>query len=134
MDLLSIIQESRFEKGQGSKSGRGKAKSGKKGVDASLSRLKVYPSIMAGLKNSGYGDEWTTKGSKRGYVTTRQKWGKSDKQRVGKRVAKGFSPGTIPSDAKTRKAYAKRTLLRHGKSNQKRLKGKEFWKSGYRGK
>jgi hypothetical protein len=86
-------------------------------VEAKKSKVKVYPSIMDALRHGTYGQIFSTVGSKRLYVITKQKWGTSSEQRVGDKVAKGFSPGTIPSNFGTVKQYALRTMEKYGKSN-----------------
>lgn len=86
-------------------------------VEAKKSKVKVYPSIMDALRHGTYGQIFSTVGSKRLYVITKQKWGTSSEQRVGDKVAKGFSPGTIPSNFSTVKQYAIRTMAKYGKSN-----------------
>lgn len=86
-------------------------------VEAKKSKVKVYPSIMDALRHGNYGQIFSTVGSKRLYVITKQKWGTSSEQRVGDKVAKGFSPGTIPSSFGTVKQYALRTMEKYGKSN-----------------
>ena len=70
------------------------------------SRVKVYDSIDDALRHGHYGQIFSTKASKRLYVITRRKWGKSGQQTVGDKTAKGFSPGSIPSAFKDIKTYA----------------------------
>jgi len=94
---------------------------------ASKSRVKVYKSITDALSNGYVGQIFSTKNSERLYVITKRKWGKDDEQAVGDRVAKGFSPGSIPSKFTDVKKYAVRTLVRHGKQISSKFKGKKYW-------
>lgn len=85
-------------------------------VESKKSKVKVFPSIMDALRHGSYGQIFSTIGSNRLYVITKQKWGSSPDQRVGDKVAKGFSPGSIPSDFSRIKQYAVRTLAKYGNS------------------
>ena len=127
MNLLDVIRETKASKGRGSAEGR--AKMSKKGATtkASKSRVKVYDSITSALKKGYVGQIFSTKNSNRLYVITKRKWGKDDEQEVGGRVAKGFSPGTIPSKFSDVKKYAVRTLVRHGKQKGEKFKSKKYW-------
>ena len=127
MDLLDVIREAKASKGRGSAEGR--AKMSKKGATtkASKSRVKVYDSITSALKKGYVGQIFSTKNSNRLYVITKRKWGKDGEQEVGGRVAKGFSPGTIPSKFSDVKKYAVRTLVRHGKQSAGKFKSKKYW-------
>jgi hypothetical protein len=129
MDLINLIQETRATKAKGSEAGREKMRSSKKKLHskASKSRVKVYKSITDALKNGYVGQMFSTDGSDRLYVITKRKWGKDGEQEVGGRVAKGFSPGTIPSKFSDVKKYAVRTLLRHGKQKSKKFKSEKYW-------
>ena len=135
MDLITVIQESRFEKGQGSALGRKKIK-GKGKVESEKSRVKVYDTIMQALHKGHFGQMFSTKGSDRLYVITKSKWGKDPDQRVGRKVAKGFTPGSAAPGAsfKDVKGYSVRTSVRHGKQKADRLRKKKYWKSGFRDK
>ena len=93
------------------------------------SRAKVYNSITDALKKGHFGQIFSTKNANRMYVITRRKWGTDKEQSVGSKVAKGFSPGTIPSTFDDVKQYAVRTMVRHGKQSAKKFKGKKYWKS-----
>ena len=86
-------------------------------------RVKVYDTIKDALKKTGFGQPFSTKGSKRLYVTTKKKWGKDKAQTVGDKVAKGFTPGSAKPGAswKDVKGYAKRTASKHAGK-----KGSEF--------
>jgi len=137
MDLLEHIKESRGESGQGSKAGRSAFVSGdrmpKSGAGdrakSEKSRVKIYRSIMDALRKGFFGQMFSTLGSDRLYVITKQKWGKDKEQMVGNKVAKGFTPGTIPSKFPDVKSYAVRTLLKHGKAHSKKNEGPRFFKS-----
>jgi hypothetical protein len=131
MDLLKVIKETRASFGQGSAEGRGKMLSSgnKDHSKAYKSRAKIYNSITDALKKGFEGQIFSTKNADRLYVITRRKWGKDDEQMVNGKVAKGFSPGSIPSSFKDVKRYAVRTMVRHGKSNQKSDKSNAFWKT-----
>ena len=98
------------------------------GLSGKKSRAKVYDSISDALKKGYYGQIFSTKAANRMYVITRRKWGTDDEQAVGSKVAKGFSPGTIPSSFKDVKGYAVRTMVRHGKQKSKKFKGETYWK------
>jgi hypothetical protein len=132
MDLLKLLKETRASVGQGSSSGRDKMISSTKRKDhtkASKSRVKVYNSITDALKKGYEGQIFSTKNADRLYVITRRKWGKDDEQVVNGRVAKGFSPGSVPSTFKDVKRYAVRTMVRHGKNNSHKFTGNNYWKS-----
>lgn len=124
MSFYSIITEAKSNV-YGSKEGiKGK---GRKGVfKAQKSRVKVYPSIMTALKQGSIGDIFSTDGSERLYVITKQKWGKDDDQQVAGRVAKGFTPGsaTPSADWKSIKKHSIRTKMRYRKDVGKSLKEK----------
>jgi len=124
MDIFSLIAESKTEKGRGSSSGRNKMLTGKTSphTQATKSRVVVYKSITDALKKGYMGQIFSTKDADRLYVITKRKWGTDDEQEVGGRVAKGFSPGSIPSTFRDVKKYAARTLVRHGKSSSSNLK------------
>lgn len=124
MDIFDIINESRAEKGQGSADGRAAFVSkmrastdrSKDRAKGEKSKVRVYDTIMDALSKGFYGQIFSTVGSDRLYVITRQRWGTSDKQRVGDKVAKGFTPGssTPGSSFKEIKGHAIRTMLKHG--------------------
>jgi len=125
MSFLSIINEAKGSEVFGSKEGtKGRQR---KGVTKSTkSRVKVYPTIMDALRQGKFGDIFSTDGSERLYVITKQKWGTDDEQAVGNKVAKGFTPGsaTPSADWKSIKKHAVRTRLRHRKTSDNRLKKK----------
>ncbi len=135
-DILTIINESRFEKARGSKAGRVKATSRHQKTTAEKSKVKIYPTILDALSNGFIGQVFSTKGSRRLYVISKHKWGKDKDQRVGDKIAKGFTPGSAKPGAsfKDVKGFAARTLARHGGQKAKSLRSKEFFKSGFRGK
>lgn len=91
-------------------------------LESKKTKVKVYPSIMDALRHGNYGDIFSTIGSKRLYVITKQKWGSSAEQRVGDKVAKGFTPGSAPSNFNSIKKYALRTVARYGKSTSSEVK------------
>jgi len=127
MDLLFLINEANFEIGKGSSAGRSKMLSAEKTRhdNPKKSRVKIYNSITDALKRGYVSQIFSTKNSDRLYVITKRKWGKDDEQEVSGRVAKGFSPQTIPSDFSDVKKYAARTAVRHGKSSNPEYR-KEF--------
>ena len=131
MDLLNLIREAKSASpgGKGSEEGRSKGltSSKKSHAQASKSRVKVFDSITDALKNGYVGQMFSTKNSDRLYVVTKRKWGTDDEQEVGGRVAKGFSPGSIPSKFADVKKYAVRTLLRHGKQKSGKFKSEKYW-------
>tara|TARA_R110002124_G_scaffold162895_2_gene330233 strand:+ start:236 stop:646 length:411 start_codon:yes stop_codon:yes gene_type:complete len=131
MDLLNLIREAKAlaAGGKGSEEGRSKGLTSSKKAHAksSKSRVKVFDSITDALKNGYVGQMFSTKNSDRLYVVTKRKWGTDDEQEVGGRVAKGFSPGSIPSKFADVKKYAVRTLLRHGKQKSGKFKSEKYW-------
>jgi len=127
MDLINVIKEARASKARGSAEGRAQMRKGGAKTKSFKSRVKVYDSITNALKRGYVGQIFSTKNSNRLYVITKRKWGKDDEQEVGGRVAKGFSPGTIPSKFSDVKKYAVRTLVRHGKQKSGKFKSKKYW-------
>ena len=131
MDLLNLIREAKSTSpgGKGSKEGRSKGLSSSKKAHSksAKSRVKVFDSITDALTNGHVGQMFSTKNSDRLYVVTKRKWGTDDEQEVGGRVAKGSSPGTIPSKFADVKKYAVRTLLRHGKQKTGKFKSEKYW-------
>tara|TARA_R100001510_G_C7582504_1_gene155000 strand:- start:367 stop:765 length:399 start_codon:yes stop_codon:yes gene_type:complete len=127
MDLVGVIKETRATKAQGSAEGRAKMRNSKATTKSSKSRVKVYDSITNALRRGYVGQIFSTKNSNRLYVITKRKWGTDSEQEVGGRVAKGFSPGTIPSKFSDVKKYAVRTLMRHGKQKSDKFKSKKYW-------
>lgn len=127
MDLLGVIRETRATKAQGSAEGRSKMRKGGAKTKSSKSRVKVYDSITNALRKGYVGQIFSTKNSNRLYVITKRKWGTDNEQAVGGRVAKGFSPGSIPSKFADVKKYAVRTLVRHGKQRSDKFRGKKYW-------
>ena len=128
---LQELNESRGEKGRGSRSGRDvyTSKKGTKArsIKARKSRVKVYPTIMAALRSAApFGTMFSTKGSDRIYVISKQKWGTDKDQVVGNRIAKGFTPGSATPNASfpSIKAHSIRTSIRHGGVASKELKRK----------
>ena len=131
MDLLKLIKETRASSGKGSDAGRSKGiqSKGKDHANAKKSRVKIYNSITDALAKGYEGQIFSTKNADRLYVITHRKWGKDDEQEVNGKVAKGFTPGSVPSSFKDVKRYAVRTMVRHGRSNSQRLKGQQYWNS-----
>lgn len=131
MDLLKLVNETRASIGQGSAEGRNKMLMSKKHqhTKSQKSRVKVYKSITDALKNGYVGQIFSTVGADRLYVITRRKWGHDDEQMVNGRVAKGFTPGTIPSSFNDVKRYSVRTMVRHGKDRSSKFNGKGYWRS-----
>ena len=130
MDLLNLIREAKSASGgRGSKEGRSKglSSSKKSHTQSAKSRVKVFDSITDALTNGFVGQMFSTKNSDRLYVVTKRKWGTDDEQEVGGRVAKGFSPGSIPSKFADVKKYAVRTLLRHGQQKTGKFKSEKYW-------
>ena len=124
--ITEFLGETKAESGKGSKAGRAKMGSKGKSVRSEKSRVKIYKSIMDALRKSSIGEPWSTKNASRQYVTTLDTHGgKSKEQKVGNRVAKGFTGGTF----KDVKGYAVRTMARHGGSKAKKFQGSKYWKS-----
>ena len=131
LELLQEINESRTEKGRGSKAGREKfsSKKGTKGssVKSRKSRVKIYPTIKAALDSAApYGHIFSTAAADRLYVITRPDWGKKSTAGGNARVAKGFTPGAATPSASwpSIKGHAVRTAIKHGKISSSRLKKK----------
>jgi len=124
MSFLSIINEAKSTV-YGSKEGT-KGKTRKGVFKSQKSRVKVYPSIMTALKQGSIGDIFSTDGSERLYVITKQKWGSDKDQVVAGRVAKGFTPGsaTPSADWSSIKKHSIRTKMRYKKDVGKSLKSK----------
>ena len=120
MSFLSIINEAKsdvFGTKEGTK-GRNRA-----GVTKSQkSRVKVYPSIMSALRAGQIGDIFSTDGSERLYVISKQKWGTDKDQVVAGRIAKGFTPGSATPSASwpSIKKHSVRTKLRYRKGSVSR--------------
>tara|TARA_R110000868_G_scaffold13711_3_gene63595 strand:- start:24133 stop:24540 length:408 start_codon:yes stop_codon:yes gene_type:complete len=131
MDLISLINESRFESGMGSSAGRSSIHNGgkKQHTKAGKSKVKVYDSITDALKKGYMGQIFSTKEADRFYVITKAKWGKDDEQIINGRSAKGFTPGNIPSTFKDVKGYAVRTMVRHSGNRSKKYNSGAYWKS-----
>jgi hypothetical protein len=131
MDLLKLIKETRASIAKGSASGRSKGlnSKGKDHANATKSRVKIYNSITDALKKGYEGQIFSTKNADRLYVITRRKWGKDDEQEVSGRVAKGFTPGSIPSSFKDVKRFAVRTMVRHGRNKSRKFQSKQYWKT-----
>lgn len=89
MDLINAIQN--LNEGKTGERGTYRSRTKSKSLKGTV---KVYRTIMQALRKTKPGDKWSTEGSGRRYVTTKQKWGKSNQQTVGGKTAKGFSPGS----------------------------------------
>ena len=131
IEVLQELNESRGEKGQGSKAGREKfaSKKGTKGssVKSRKSRVKIYPSIKAALDSAApYGTIFSTKSADRLYVISKPTWGEKSRARGNTRIAKGFTPGAATPSAAwpSVKSHAVRTAIKHGGSKSSRLKKK----------
>lgn len=126
MRILQLLIDSRFESGQGSRSGRStfatKAGTSRERVKSRKSRVRIFPSIAKALAVLDFGTVFSTTASDRLYVVTRPTWGKKSVQKSEK-VAKGFAAGTPFSEIK---GYAVRTMKKHGGQKSKKfLKYKE---------
>jgi len=123
------VTESRTETAKGSKEGRDSIQNFEKKSPGNpkKARVRVYNSITDALRRGFVGQIFSTKGADRLYVITKQKWGKDQEQIVNGRSAKGFTPGSIPSDFKDIKKYAVRTMVRHAGGSKK---GKEKYFGG----
>jgi len=131
MDLMETISVLNEKTARGSKAGRKKytSKKGTKGrkVKSRKGRVRVYKSIMAALKAGNFGDIFSTDAADRVYVITKRKWGTDKDQKVGSKVAKGFTPGVAtpkPGRWPQVKAYSIRTSARHSGRTSKRLEKK----------
>lgn len=97
--------------------------------------MPIYATIKKALAKTKAGTIFSTKGSKRTYVTTQGGWGTDKSQRVSGRTAKGFTPGssTPGSSWKSIRSHAARTRTKHktgtgsgltGAARRKKDKGK----------
>jgi hypothetical protein len=122
MDIHKLINE--VSRVRGSHSGSKAIQSKSQKVSSKKSRVFVYKSIMDALKRGKMGQIFSTKKANRLYVITKRKWGQDPEQMYQGRVAKGFSPGSIPSDFSAVKTYAQRTMVRHqsGKKPTKEIR------------
>ena len=107
MDLISVIKSLRGEKLE--------EKSKGKIVTSRKSKMPIYATIKKALAKTKAGTIFSTKGSKRTYVTTQGGWGKDKSQRVSGRTAKGFTPGSSTPGAswKSIRSHAARTRTKH---------------------
>lgn len=116
------VNESKFEKGKGSKSGRGSIHSSKRQYNPEKSRVPIAKSITTAIRTKDAGHVFTTPKSNRFYVVTKGgKWGTDKEQIIGGKTAKGFN------SFKPAKRFAVRTLIRHGGSTDTRYKSKKYW-------
>lgn len=115
-----------FQSGRGSVVGQRKGMEHLKGKPGEATPTKakatVYKTIGDALKKGKYGDIFTTKGADRLYVVSKAKWGKKSTQQSNPKIAKGFSPGSIPSSFKDVKKYSVRTKQRYGGTSNKMVK------------
>jgi len=130
-NFFNILNESKTERGRGSKEGRSAINTSKKKshTQASKSRVRIFKSITDALRNGYMGQIFSTKDSDRLYVITKKKWGKDPEQIINGRSAKGFTPGSIPSKFSDVKKYAVRTMVRHSGTRDKSSQGEKYWKS-----
>lgn len=121
------VSESRSESGKGSASGRASIQNYKKKGHANpvKSRVRIYPSIHKALEKGYVGQKFSTKNADRLYVITKQKWGKDKEHIVNGRVAKGFSPGSIPSSYSDVQGYAIRTMQRYAGASKRKKRRKK---------
>ena len=107
IDTLKILRGEALDEKKKSK--------GKKIVTSRKSRMPIYATIKQALAKTKAGTIFSTKGSKRTYVTTQGGWGKDKSQRVSGRTAKGFTPGssTPGSSWKSIRSHAARTRTKH---------------------
>ena len=89
MDLVDVIKS--LNEGKTGERGSYRSRTKSKSLKGTV---KVYRSIMQALRKTKPGAVWSTEGSGRRYVTTKQKWGKSKQQTTGGKTAKGFTPGS----------------------------------------
>lgn len=119
MRILELLKESRFEQGQGSKSGREGFVSGqaadREKLRSTKGRVRVFSSIAKALVALDYGQVFSTVASNRLYVVTKPTWGEKSKQH-GNKVAKGFAAGTPFSEVR---GYAERTMKKHAERESK---------------
>jgi len=125
--LKKKVSEARSESGKGSKSGRAAIQDYKKKGHANpvKSRVRIYPSIRRALEKGYVGQKFSTKNADRLYVITKQKWGKDREHIVNGRVAKGFSPGSIPSSYSDVQGYAIRTMQRYAGASKRKKRRKK---------
>ena len=94
MDLVSAIRN--LNEGKTGERGTYRSRTKSKSLKGTV---KVYRTIMQAPRKTKPGDTWSTEGSGRRYVTTKQKWGKSNQQTTGGKTAKGFTPGSATPGA-----------------------------------
>jgi hypothetical protein len=125
--LKKKVSEARSESGKGSASGRASIQNYKKKGHANpvKSRVRIYPSIHKALEKGYVGQKFSTRNADRLYVITKQKWGKDKEHIVNGRVAKGFSPGTIPSSYSDVQGYAIRTMQRYAGASKRKKRRKQ---------
>jgi len=120
MRLIDLIQESRFESGGGSSSGRSgfssKEAVNRERLRSTKGRVKIFPSIAKALAALEYGQIFSTISSNRLYVITKPTWGDKSRSGGNNKVAKGFAAGTPFTEIKS---YSSRTMHKHGATNDK---------------
>lgn len=111
MGLVEFIRD--LKESERYPSGRGSYKTtANSPVSPQKSKVTNFETIEKGLSKSSPGKIFSTKGSRRLYVTSQSKWGKKS---TGK-IAKGFTPGssTPSSSFSSIKAHASRVKQKHG--------------------
>jgi len=119
MIFVSLLKELTEAKDKGSAKAKGEVK-----TKAQKSKVKVYDTIDAALKSgASYGTIFSTQGADRLYVITKPTWGSKSKAGGNTKIAKGFTPGSATPSAKwpSIKAYAVRTMKKHGKQKTKKF-------------
>lgn len=130
MDVVELIRRMRQlseKKSARYPSGRGTYKRGRK--NPRKSRVRIFPTIKVGLKNTKPGDKFSTQGAGRIYVTSKRSHGGKDPESVvSGRIAKGFTPGSSTPDSHwdSIKGHANRTKEKYlGKKNKDSSKDKK---------
>lgn len=119
MDIQRLLKKlNEISRVRGSHAGTQAIKSKSQKASSKKTKVFVYRSIMDALKKGKMGQIFSTKKANRLYVITKRKWGQDPEQMYAGRVAKGFSPGTIPSEFSDVKTYAQRTMMRHQKGKK----------------
>ena len=119
---LNEKKSSRYPSGRGSYKTKGKS-----GNLAIKSRVKVYPTIKKALGSHGPGHIFSTKGSRRLYVTSKRTHGGTDAESVvSGKIAKGFTPGsaTPSADWGSVKDHAARVGYKYTGKKAKKLSAK----------
>lgn len=115
IDFIKLLIETRATFGRGSAEGRSSINTHKKNIHSTpeKSKVEIFKSITDALRNGKMGQIFSTIGSNRLYVITKQKWGKDKEQIINGRSAKGFTKGSIPSTFGDVRKYSRHVMAAH---------------------